>query len=403
MSAVERAKFQGSRASLAHKIVQYRDLQHAHMPGLERTPTEEGSTGQPEEFILLLPSSLIADRRAQAYEGDGLIKTEEALREAAAHQALDDVRRHLLTRTALYADKRQGAQSVAAAGRTQASIKAAQARVMAGYHRYRRHWAVLDALRPQNSSQSPSDWRDDLRPLSTDDLIGLNTNEAALQEKESILRAKALAQSAGPSASTTDLSDGSTGAVELLSDPYQHGQQGRKISWIWPHAELGGHARDSRQRLGELLSCCVDLRADALSFSHTVRMGTCQGTSGALARGAPAARRRNAPSSRLLRIPDEVVDVHRHRRRRARLRGLGAGRGPHCIRARPSCPGKRLRVRMGRTVVQRARRRKGDRPRAAYHDPRRPGGRHERSACARSSQRGGRAGGSDWQGRSQRR
>jgi hypothetical protein len=250
------AKLHDERASLAKKIANYQELQSAYMPGLERSAAERGDGGLPEHFKPLLPSFLSAERRLSARCRPQLLEYEDELREAAAHQALDDVRRHLLAQTALYADKRQNSQSVVAGKRTQDAIKSVHAKVMRAFHRYRRHWTVLELLRPCGTDATSVEWRQDLQPLLREHLLGLNTNEAVLCEKASVRRAQALVEPEQDHGDNerddgADHADGDAGhePIDAFSEPFQLGQRGRTVLWIWPHADLSEHAGDSRQRL----------------------------------------------------------------------------------------------------------------------------------------------------------
>jgi hypothetical protein len=276
LSGLQLAKLHDRRAALAKKVSAYRDLQQTHMPRLERNADEEGDEGHPETFQLLLPSALPTERRAAACLNGAALGYEVELRKASAHQALDDVRRHLMMRTALYGHKRNNALSVAQSLKSQSAITSSAAQVTAAFNRYCRHWAVLDALFPFDPRAPPNAeehaWRKDLQRLRREDLTGLNTNEAELQEQESIARAKDLAAMGGSgAASAADNSnssddddavdagavDGAGGRVDIFEDAYQLGQRRRKISWIWPHANLSQEAESSQQRLGEPCACSL--------------------------------------------------------------------------------------------------------------------------------------------------
>jgi hypothetical protein len=154
----------------------------------------------------------------------------------SAFQALDDVCRHILLRTALYAQKRTNAMTVSTARKWQFALKTVQAKVLSAYHCYHRHWDALNRLCPQVPGNPPAAWREVLQPLRMEDLTALNTNEAKLQEKESIERAMGLAamtsrfsqaeagdrDAAGPTAGLWD-------NVVVYGNLYQHGQQGRRL------------------------------------------------------------------------------------------------------------------------------------------------------------------------------
>jgi hypothetical protein len=153
MTTKEQADLHDRRANLAKKVATFRNLQNTHMEGLRRGPAENGDDGHPETFPVLLPSSLSDTRRSEACRDSCLAVFEGELREAAAFQALDDVCRHILSRTALYAHKRSSAMTVAMSRRWQSSLKAVQEKVMSAYHRYRRHWHALDRLRPVSAEK----------------------------------------------------------------------------------------------------------------------------------------------------------------------------------------------------------------------------------------------------------
>jgi hypothetical protein len=210
-----------------------------------------------ESFPLLLPSALTPECRSAACEDASALQDEIELREAAAHQALDNVRRHLMARTALYGHKRANGLTVAQLLKSQSAINSCSAQVMLAYARYQHHWGVLDSLQPLNAN-TPFDpvcdgWRRDLQELKVEHLTGLNTNEAELQEQDSIARAKVLAStiaSEGTDGTATPSSDAEPALRSILvfEELYQHSQRRRQISWIWPQANMseGGLG----QRLG---------------------------------------------------------------------------------------------------------------------------------------------------------
>jgi hypothetical protein len=118
----------------------------------------------------------------------------------------------------------------------------------------------LVRLTPEGDGTHSAAWRDVLQPLNLRDLTGLNTNEADLQERESVARAKRLAgmtdgsnpERAGDDGDSLgeDVILGVWDDVEVYGDPYQHGQRARRLSWIWLGAGMEGEAGDSRRRLG---------------------------------------------------------------------------------------------------------------------------------------------------------
>jgi hypothetical protein len=236
MTTKEQADLHNRRMNLAKKVAACHNHQNTHMEGLCHELAENGDDSHPESFPILLPSAPSNARRSQVCGNGCLAMFKGELREAAAFQALDDVCRHILACTALYAHKRSNAMTVALSRRWQSSLKAVQEKVMPAYHRYRCHWHTLDRLRPEADDAHSAGWRNTLQPLNLWDLTGLNTNKAELQERELVARAKGLAgMSDGSNPGRTGDNGGALGEnpmvglwddVEVYGNPYQHGQRG---------------------------------------------------------------------------------------------------------------------------------------------------------------------------------
>ncbi|KAJ7775286.1 hypothetical protein B0H16DRAFT_1712863 [Mycena metata] len=92
------------------------------------------------------------------------------LREAQAHEALDDVRHQLLLRTHLYKYKDRFARGVKANSRSQTKIVGVEERTRRSAERYRAAWRALKALGRQLKR---SGWEKALQPLMPEDVRGM--------------------------------------------------------------------------------------------------------------------------------------------------------------------------------------------------------------------------------------
>ncbi|KAJ7033004.1 hypothetical protein C8F04DRAFT_958270 [Mycena alexandri] len=121
---------------------------------------------QVQHMTLWLPSS-IADRVACDEE---LYEYEFRLREAQAHEALDDIRNQLLLRTHLYKYKDRFSRGVKANSRSQTKIEAVEERTRRSTERYRAAWRALKGL---GRHMGRKEWEKTLRPLLTEDVRGM--------------------------------------------------------------------------------------------------------------------------------------------------------------------------------------------------------------------------------------
>ncbi|KAJ7770736.1 hypothetical protein B0H16DRAFT_1306425 [Mycena metata] len=121
---------------------------------------------QVQHMALWLPSAIV-DRvpcDEQLYE------YEFRLREAQAHEALDDVRQQLLLRTHLYKHKDRFVRGVKANSRSQTKIEGVEERTRRSAERYRAAWRALKGL---GRHLGRKDWEKRLRPLSAEDVRGM--------------------------------------------------------------------------------------------------------------------------------------------------------------------------------------------------------------------------------------
>ncbi|KAJ7018432.1 hypothetical protein C8F04DRAFT_1277733 [Mycena alexandri] len=130
---------------------------------------------QVQHMALWLPSSI----NGRVPCDTELYDYEFRLREAQAHEALDDVRHQLLLRTHLYKYKDRFARGVKANSRSQTKIEGVEERTRRSAERYRAAWRVLKALGRQLKQ---SGWETVLQPLMPEDVRGMP--QALFQDPE---------------------------------------------------------------------------------------------------------------------------------------------------------------------------------------------------------------------------
>ncbi|KAJ7701065.1 hypothetical protein B0H16DRAFT_1748807 [Mycena metata] len=153
---------------------------------------------QVQQMALWLPSSIngrvVCDTELYDYEF--------RLREAQAHEALDDVRHQLLLRTHLYKYKDRFARGVKANSRSQTKIEGVEERTRRSSERYRAAWRALKALGRQLKR---SGWEKALQPLMPEDVRGMPRALFQDPERKKLLMkkgsaARQMAQQAGAEA-----------------------------------------------------------------------------------------------------------------------------------------------------------------------------------------------------------
>jgi hypothetical protein len=124
------------RAALAAKLATHERARAFYMPG--HVPSAPNPDEQAERAPLYLPSMLRAANRARHCR-DGLVDAETEIRLASMSDALDDLLRHLQTRTFIQRFKARNVQGVQGNTRAQDSIAGVSRRVDAAATAYRRH------------------------------------------------------------------------------------------------------------------------------------------------------------------------------------------------------------------------------------------------------------------------
>ena len=183
---------------------------------------EDDIAREVEDVPLYMPS----DHRISAFRADvcdaNLTQIEDRLRNSQANEALDDLRRHLRTRTFANKYKIKNMVGQRANLRGRQWLATIDRRAMAAAKKYRR---ARDALR---NLRGPGEWERALQELRDEDVRSFN--ERALTEQEQMERA-AVRRAAGMPI------EGVFGLDFRDDQPICEGR--RTISWIWL-AERGG-------------------------------------------------------------------------------------------------------------------------------------------------------------------
>ncbi|KAJ7149782.1 hypothetical protein C8R43DRAFT_887865 [Mycena crocata] len=163
---------------LRRKVLTWMDSQVTIVPHVALLRAEEdrarrrisATQAQPgiqvQHMVLWLPSEI----KGRVECDDELYKYEFRLREAQAHEALDDVRNQLLLRTHLYKYKDMYARGVKANTRCQTKIASVEERIRRSAERYR---AARRALVGLGRHLKKTEWEILLRPLAKDDVRGM--------------------------------------------------------------------------------------------------------------------------------------------------------------------------------------------------------------------------------------
>lgn len=191
-----------------------------------------------EDFKLYMPSSLPTHARRQ-YCQVNLLHMEERVRDAEAHDALEDLRHHLRTRS--HANKWKIANVTGQIHNTRARERQARIddHVRASASRYCKARAALLDLRGHG------EWEDELRVLDKSDVRALNERELTMQEKDDI---RAVRRRIGIEVADDDIDDerASTAAAAV-------GAGQRRPSWIWFNGNGCEDIQDPATRAGEYL------------------------------------------------------------------------------------------------------------------------------------------------------
>ncbi|KAL1671278.1 hypothetical protein EV122DRAFT_226842 [Schizophyllum commune] len=155
--------------NLTKRIQRYRRQQQIYMPGLRAhlctigKDLQDGVADDPQGIALYLPSGLASARTRAAVCAPGLSDIEARLREAEAHEALEDIRRALRARTVTNMFRHQHSRGNVLATRARSAMDKIAKRAHTAKLRYRFTRNALLHLRGHGL------WEDVLRPLYDDD------------------------------------------------------------------------------------------------------------------------------------------------------------------------------------------------------------------------------------------
>ena len=173
---------QERKNALRRKIRAWTVIQHLYIPGVavlrargDREASEETVEIAPYDIPLYLPSSLPATVAC----ANKLRMYEFKLREAQAHEALEDLRQHLRLRTHMYKYKDKNVFGQRANTRSQKTIGRVQTKIdasVAKYHTARR------ALTKLSRHVGTNEWATRLLPLVQEDIRPLTEGEEGQSE-----------------------------------------------------------------------------------------------------------------------------------------------------------------------------------------------------------------------------
>lgn len=220
-TTLQLAGFQERRIALRRRIEHFRELQAVYMPGLRQalpdpTVLDDSSDILAEAVSLYLPSQL-SDRQRVLSCTSGISAAEGEIRLADASEALEDLRRHLRTRTYLNQWKVKNVSGQRPNTRARALQHQVDIKVHASKTQYRRARQALYALR------GPGGWENDLKELRDSDVRALNEREMTAQE----MHDRECARQRG----VREDNDASDGVV--MTGNVATGEGRRMLSWIW--------------------------------------------------------------------------------------------------------------------------------------------------------------------------
>ncbi|KAL0958405.1 hypothetical protein HGRIS_000546 [Hohenbuehelia grisea] len=227
LTAPQATALQKQCTALLKRMLKHTSLRASFMPAfdglLAKLPPRPDNTRLSENMPVYLPSSLQQPLRHRTCTDD-LTSTEESLREAQAHEALEDVRRQLRTRTLAAHHGTRIARSQGAYTRTRAIHSQIESRLRSATLRYRNARSALLSL------HGPGTWEQDLRVLHPADVRGINERELNETEQQEWEAARRFAgedeDAAGASIPTAPVA-----VVEVGEGP-------RRLSWIWHNTGL---------------------------------------------------------------------------------------------------------------------------------------------------------------------
>lgn len=168
-TALQTTSFIERRTVLLKRLNRFREIQHVYMPGVDAqvlAHEARSSSLAPvhiEDAKLFLPSELNSIQREE-YCLDGIVATEARLRHAEAFDSLEDLRRHLRTRTYMNRFKVKNVTGQKDNTRARDKQNTIDASVKASQLRYNRARSALLVLR------GTGDWEKVLQVLHSADV-----------------------------------------------------------------------------------------------------------------------------------------------------------------------------------------------------------------------------------------
>lgn len=187
-----------------------------------------------EDAKLFMPSELSAIQR-QEYCREGIVATEARLRQAEAFDSLEDLRRHLRTRTYMNRFKVKNVTGQKANTRARDKQSTIDVSVKFSHLRYNRARGALLVLRGHG------DWEKVLQVLLATDVRGLNERSLNELEKEDERQIRVKA-----GLPEDDIDD-----IRVVAKPVEVGEGFRKPSWLWFACSTGEDLSDPIMRACE--------------------------------------------------------------------------------------------------------------------------------------------------------
>lgn len=219
-TTLQQAQFQECRVAMRKRINLYRKLQSEYMPNLRRvlrdpTVLDDATDILAERIRLYVPSELATNSLRTGACVSGLAELEERLREAAARDALHQLRQSLRTRTYLNKWRVKNISGQRMSTRARSLQHRIDIKVHEAKSRYRHARKALLALR------GPGAWELVLKDLKEDDVRALN--ERSLTEHEKAQREHRIKTG-------TQWDEDAHGGVLVQGTS---GESRKKLSWIW--------------------------------------------------------------------------------------------------------------------------------------------------------------------------
>ena len=220
------------RTALLKRIQRFREIQQIYMPDFD--PDNTPTSVDIEECKLYLPSDLLEADRQKYCPGD-LTEMENRLRFAEAFDALESLRHHLRTRSAINRFKVANVTGQVRNTRARETQSRIDNKVQSAALQYRRSRNALVKLREHGP------WEDILQVLEVSDVRALNEREMTAQEQQDIRRVQDRVEVVGED-------DVSPERVVATAAAVGEGQ--RRPSWIWSSGNLQEGADDPITRAG---------------------------------------------------------------------------------------------------------------------------------------------------------